>query len=60
MTKPPPLPEGMSTLSPHLVCDGAAAAIEFYKNAFDAVEIMRLPGDNGKLMHASVRIKAPP
>ncbi len=56
MTKPATPPEGMSTLSPHLVCDGAAAAIEFYKKAFDAVEIMRLPGDNGKLMHASVRI----
>ena len=56
MSKPANLPEGMSTLSPHLVCDGAAAAIEFYKRAFDAVEMMRLPGENGKLMHASVRI----
>ena len=30
-------PQGMSTLSPHLVCAGAAEAIEFYKKAFDAV-----------------------
>jgi uncharacterized glyoxalase superfamily protein PhnB len=56
MSKPANLPEGMNTLSPHLVCAGAAAAIEFYKKAFDAVELMRLPGENGKLMHASVRI----
>ena len=43
-------------LSPHLVCDGAAAAIDFYKQAFDAEEVMRLPGPNGKLMHGSVMI----
>ena len=43
-------------LSPHLVCDGAAAAIDFYKKAFDAEEVMRLPGPNGTLMHGSVMI----
>jgi len=43
-------------LSPHLVCDGAADAIEFYKKAFGAEEVMRLPGPNGRLMHASVMI----
>jgi PhnB protein len=43
-------------LSPHLVCAGAAEAIEFYKKAFGAEEIMRLPGQDGKLMHASVNI----
>ena len=43
-------------LSPHLVCDGAAAAIDFYKKAFGAEEVMRLPGPNGRLMHASVMI----
>ena len=46
----------MPRLSPHLVCDGAAAAIDFYKAAFGAEEVMRLPGPNGKLMHASVTI----
>ena len=51
-----PIPEGMHTLTPHLVCDGAADAIEFYKKAFGAVEEARLPGPNGKLMHAMVRI----
>ncbi|MFT3953191.1 MAG: VOC family protein [Piscinibacter sp.] len=49
-------PAGMHSLTPHLVCDDAAAAIEFYKTAFGAVEAMRLPGPGGKLMHAMVRI----
>jgi uncharacterized glyoxalase superfamily protein PhnB len=49
-------PEGMHTVTPHLICDGAAEAIEFYKAAFGAVEFMRVPAPNGKLMHASVRI----
>ena len=43
-------------LSPHLVVAGAAEAIEFYKKAFGATEVMRLPGNNGKLMHAAVTI----
>ena len=50
------IPEGMHTLTPHLICAGAAAAIEFYKKAFDAVEEMRLPGPDGQLMHARLRI----
>ena len=51
-----PIPEGMHALTPHIVCAGAAAAIEFYKQAFGAVETSRLPGPQGKLMHAEVRI----
>ena len=50
------IPDGMHSLTPHLVCDGAAAAIEFYKKAFGAVEVGRMPGPNGRLMHAAVRI----
>jgi PhnB protein len=50
------IPDGMHSLTPHLVCAGAADAIEFYKKAFDAIEVTRLPGPGGKLMHASVRI----
>jgi len=41
---------------PHLVCAGAADAIAFYKKAFGAVETMRLPGRDGRLMHASIQI----
>ena len=51
-----PIPAGMHSVTPHLVCAGAAAAIEFYKKAFNAVETSRLPGPDGKLMHAAVRI----
>jgi uncharacterized glyoxalase superfamily protein PhnB len=46
----------MHSITPHLICAGAADAIEFYKKAFDAVELTRMPGQNGKLLHASVRI----
>lgn len=51
-TKSPSLP----SITPHLVCAGAAQAIDFYVRAFGAVEEMRLPGADGKLMHAAVRI----
>lgn len=50
------IPDGMHTLTPHLICAGAADAIEFYKKAFGATELNRLPGPDGKLMHATVRI----
>jgi uncharacterized glyoxalase superfamily protein PhnB len=59
MTKPKHvkyIPEGMHAVTPHLVCAGAADAIEFYKKAFDAEEESRLPGPNGKVMHAMIRI----
>jgi PhnB protein len=50
------IPEGMHTITPHLVCDGAADAIDFYVKAFGAIEVSRLPGPNGRLMHGAVRI----
>ena len=56
MPKVKPVPDGMHTVTPHLVCAGAADAIEFYKKAFGAVEEGRLPGPNGRLMHAMIRI----
>jgi len=51
-----PIPDGMHALTPHLICADAAAAIDFYKAAFGAIELVRLPGPQGKLMHGSVRI----
>jgi uncharacterized glyoxalase superfamily protein PhnB len=51
-----PIPEGFHTVTPHLVCAGAAEAIEFYKKAFDAVELSRMPSPDGRIMHASLRI----
>jgi uncharacterized glyoxalase superfamily protein PhnB len=56
MSKVKPVPEGMRSVTPHLVCAGAADAIEFYKKAFGAVELARLPGPQGELMHAMIRI----
>jgi PhnB protein len=56
MPKAKPIPEGMTAVTPHLVCARAADAIEFYKKAFGAVEETRLPGADGKLMHAVIRI----
>src|SRR5262245_45551008 len=51
-----PVPEGMHTLTPHLVVRGAAKAIDFYRRAFGATEIARHPGPKGKLMHAHLTI----
>lgn len=41
---------------PHLVVDGAAAAIDFYVKAFGATELGRVPGPDGKLVHAALTI----
>lgn len=51
-----PIPDNMHTITPHLVCADAAAAIDFYVKAFNAVELARLPGPDGKMWHAMVRI----
>ena len=56
MTQTKVVPDGMHSVTPQLVCGGAADAIEFYKKAFAAEEVMRLPGPGGKLMHAMIRI----
>jgi PhnB protein len=47
---------GMHGLCPHLVCKGAADAMDFYKKALRATELMRLPGPDGRLMHGSMQI----
>lgn len=47
----------MKTVTPHLVCSDASAAIDYYQRAFGAIERFRLPGPNGKgIMHACVQI----
>jgi PhnB protein len=51
-----PIPPGMHTVTPHLICAGAAEAIEFYKKALGADELSRVPGSDGRLMHATIRI----
>ena len=56
MSKVKAIPDGMHSLTPHLVCRGAAAAIDFYGRAFGAIERFRLPAPNGKIVHACVQI----
>ena len=52
-----PIPDGFHTLTPHLTMKDAAAAIEFYKKAFGAVELERHNGPDGKsIMHATLKI----
>lgn len=51
------IPPGTEGLIPHLVCDRCADAIEFYKKAFGAEEVCRMPAPDGKrLMHAEIKI----
>jgi uncharacterized glyoxalase superfamily protein PhnB len=57
MTAPvKPIPEGMHSLTPHLVCRDANAAMDFYFKAFGARDGGRLPGPDGKLMHGMMWI----
>lgn len=51
-----PIPEGMHSLTPHIVCRDASAAIDFYIRAFGAREGGRLAGPDGKLMHGLIWI----
>src|SRR5262245_15792524 len=52
-----PIPPGHDRLIPHLVCDSCSDAIEFYKCAFGAEEMCRVPAlDGRRLMHAAVKI----
>ena len=52
-----PIPEGLHSITPNLAVDGAAEAIEFYKRAFGAEEVMRAPDPTGKkVWHANLKI----
>jgi PhnB protein len=50
------IPEGYHSITPYLVCKGAEKAIEFYTRAFGAKELVRMPGPEGRIMHAEVTI----
>lgn len=50
------IPEGYHSISPALTCKNAAAAIEFYKQAFGATEMNRMDGPGGSVGHAELRI----
>jgi len=51
-----PIPEGMHSITPHLVCDGAARAVEFYQKAFGATGAATMLGPDGRVMHAQITI----
>jgi PhnB protein len=51
-----PIPDGYHSATPYLIVDDAARAIEFYKRAFGASELLRLDGPGGGVMHAEVKI----
>lgn len=51
-----PIPEAYHTVTPYLIIEGAAEAIEFYKQAFGAKELFRFPAPEGKIGHAELKI----
>ena len=55
MAKVKPVPDGYHNVTPYLVIKGAAAAIDFYKKAFGAVEVMRMPQPDGRVGHAELK-----
>ena len=55
-TKPRPIPKGYHAITPYLSVRGAGDAIMFYKKAFGAKEIMRMPGPLGTVGHAEIQI----
>src|SRR5882672_12551537 len=53
---PRPIPEGHHTVTPYLIVEGAAEALEFYKKALGARETMRFAAPDGQIGHAEIRI----
>src|SRR6185312_11499827 len=51
-----PIPEGFHSVTPSLIVRDAPRAIDFYKKAFGAQELMRMDGPNGKIGHAEIKI----
>jgi len=51
-----PIPDGYHAVTPYLIVDGAAQALEFYKQVFGATEQMRMAAPNGRVGHAEMRI----
>src|SRR2546428_8914819 len=50
------IPQGYTTVTPSITLNDASKAIEFYKKALGATERMRMPGPDGKIMHAEIQI----
>jgi PhnB protein len=56
MSKVKPVPDGYHSVTPYLIVDGGAKAIDFYKRVFGATERMRMPSPGGKVGHAELTI----
>jgi PhnB protein len=54
--KPQPIPDTYRRITPFIVVDGAARAMEFYAEAFGATERMRIPGPDGTIAHAEIQV----
>jgi PhnB protein len=57
-SKAKPIPKGLEGATPYLCCKDAARAIEFYKKAFGATEVMRMADPTGRIGHAEIKIGA--
>ena len=51
-----PIPEGYHSVTPYLIVDGAARALDFYAKAFGAKEMLRMPAPDGRIGHAEIRV----
>ena len=51
-----PIPDGYHSVTPYLIINGAADALEYYKKAFGATELFRMPAPEGKIGHAEIKI----
>jgi PhnB protein len=51
-----PVPDGYHAVTPYLIVDGGAKAIDFYKHALGAVECLRMQDPGGKVRHAEIEI----
>ena len=50
------IPKGYHTVTPYIIVDGAAKALEFYKKALGATEVFRMDGPDGKIMHSEFNV----
>jgi PhnB protein len=51
-----PIPDGYHSVTPYLIVDGAARALDFYKEALGAQELYRMPMPDGRIAHSELRI----
>jgi PhnB protein len=51
-----PIPDGYNTVTPYLICKDAAKALDFYKRAFGAEQMVRMDGPGGSIAHAEIKI----